>query len=172
MASYFKFDGGKELEQTLLSLGTKNAASIGRRALRIVARKLLVDARGRAPEDEGRLKKSLKLQIDRLKDERSVLSALVYVSSKSFAYRPRKTKRMTRVKGLLRVPSLDYQIGSRPDVYGMLVEFGMHLRGIAARPWFRPAWDAAKTGMVEEIGDEIWAEILRRQRGLAAAPED
>lgn len=163
MATFVKFEGGKELQALLLQMAQEDAPRIGRAAVRKAARAVLVDARNRVPVDQGALKRALRIRVDRLRNERNVISALVYVS-KSGEYRPRRTDRRSTVKGKLGPARYSYQIGSRPDVYGQFIEYGSHKRGVKAMPFLRPAWDA-QGGQVAlvRIGDEIWAQIQKRQ---------
>lgn len=163
MATFVKFEGGKELQALLLQMSADAAPRIGRAAVRKAARAVLVDARNRVPVDQGALKRALRIRVDRLRNERNVISALVYVS-KSGDFRPRLTDRQSRVRGKLGPAKYAYQIGSRPDVYGRFIEYGSHKRGVKARPFLRPAWDA-QGGQVAlvRIGDEIWAQIQKRR---------
>jgi HK97 gp10 family phage protein len=140
MSATLTFEGGRVLEQALQSLATKKAQSLGRKALRRAGNNILRKARENAPKDEKRLARAIRIRIDRLRNERAVLSALVYVSASAFPYRPRKTQRETTVKGKKGPPKYSYQIGSLPNVYGRFLEYGAPGRNIAARPWFRPAW--------------------------------
>lgn len=156
------FTGGKELERALLELSTKEAQKVGRFALRRAANYVLKAAKAGVPVDEGRLKRALRIKVDRLRGRNDVLSALVYVSSKSSDYRSRKTDRQSRIKGRLGPARYSYQIGTRPDVYGRFVEYGRHKQGIRARPFLRPAWDAnGGTIALGRIGDELWTGLSR-----------
>ena len=142
MAARISFEGGQILQEALRSLGTRKAQSLGRKALRRAGNNILRAARENAPKDERRLARAIRLRVDRLRNERAVLSALVYVSATAFDYRPRKTQRQSTVKGKKGPPKYSYQIGTRPDVYARFLEFGAPGQGIAAKPWFRPAWYA------------------------------
>jgi len=137
-----EFTGGRELERALLELATKQAQKVGRKALRRAGNNILRKARENAPKDEKRLARAIRIKIDRMRNDRAVLSALVYVSASAFDYRPRKTQRQSTVKGKKGPARYAYQIGTRPDVYGRFLEWGAPGQGIAARPWFRPAWQA------------------------------
>lgn len=150
-----KFTGGKELEKALYELAGKEAAKIGRAALRATAKPLLAAARDNVPVDQGRLKRSLRIRVDRaLKNgERTGLRVIISVSGR-LGYRPRKTDRASTVKGKLGPAKYDYQIGSRPDVYGALIEFGL---GVRQQPFLRPAWDAeGGPTAIDRMGKEIW----------------
>lgn len=162
------FTGGKELERALLELSTKSAQKIGRFALRRAANEILKAAKAGVPVDEGRLKKALRLRVDRVRGVTDLLSALVYASGTAFDYRPRKSDRRSRVKGKLGPARYSYQIGSRPDVYGRFVEYGRHNQGVRARPFMRPAWDS-QGGLValNRIGDELWNGLSREAARLA-----
>lgn len=148
------FTGGKDLERELLRLSAKVAKSISRKALRKAARPILVEARNNVPVREGRLKKALRLKVDRGRDavtganQESATISLGGAAAKK--YRPSKTDR-ARYK---------YQIGSRPDVYGAFVEFGTV--DTAPQPYLRPAWDShgGETAL-DAIGRELGNEIER-----------
>jgi Bacteriophage HK97-gp10, putative tail-component len=155
------FTGGRELDQILRNLGTKGALRIGRQALRRSGNDFLRDVRAAAPVDDGRLRKALRLRVDRGKYNKSLLSALIYASASASKYRPRKTQRRSRIKGKLGPARYSYQIGSRPDVYGIFQEFGAPAHGLPARPWFRPAWDRKKNDLVQALLQELASGIAR-----------
>lgn len=155
------FTGGRELDQILRNLGTKGALRIGRQALRRSGNDLLRDVRAAAPVDDGRLRKALRLRVDRGKYNKSLLSALIYASASASKYRPRKTQRKSRIKGKLGPARYSYQIGSRPDVYGIFQEFGAPAHGLPARPWFRPAWERKKNDLLQALMQELASGIAR-----------
>lgn len=155
------FTGGRELDQILRNLGTKGALRIGRQALRRAGNDLLRDVRAAAPVDDGRLRKALRLRVDRGKYDKRLLSALIYASASASKYRPRKTQRRSRIKGKLGPARYSYQIGSRPDVYGIFQEFGAPAHGLPARPWFRPAWERRKNDLVQALMQELASGIAR-----------
>lgn len=161
------FTGGKDLERALLELSTKSAQKVGRFALRRAANEILKAAKAGVPVDEGRLKKALRLRVDRMRGRNDVLSALIYVSGSAFDYRPRKSDRRSRVKGKLGPARYGYQIGTRPDVYGRFVEYGRHNQGVRARPYMRPAWDSQGGAVaLDRIGDELWTGLSREAARL------
>lgn len=155
------FTGGRELDQILRNLGTKGALRIGRQALRRSGNDFLRDVRAAAPVDEGRLRKALRLRVDRGKYNKSLLSALIYASASASKYRPRKTQRRSRDKGKLAPARYRYQIGSLPNVYGIFQEFGAPAHGLPARPWFRPAWERKKNDLVQALLQELASGIAR-----------
>ncbi|WP_408585919.1 HK97-gp10 family putative phage morphogenesis protein [Novosphingobium sp.] len=168
MATGIKFEGGRELERALLELSTKSALKVGRFALRRAANEVLKAARANVPVDEGRLRRALRLRIDRGRYDKALLSALVYVSASAFGPRPRKTNRNSTVKGKFGPPRYSYQIGSYPQVYGAFVEFGAPGHGLPARPWFRPAWDSAgKQYAIQRIAEELANGLEREAARLA-----
>lgn len=155
------FTGGRELDRVLRELGTTAALRVGRFALRRAANDLLREVRAAAPADKGKLRKALRVRVDRMKGDKSLLSALVYASASASKYRPRKTQRQSRVKGKLGPARYSYQIGSRPDVYGVFQEFGAPGHGLPARPWFRPAWERNKTALIEALMQELGSGLAR-----------
>ncbi|MBX9665087.1 MAG: HK97 gp10 family phage protein [Novosphingobium sp.] len=169
-----KFEGGRELEKLLLEMGRTSAMRVGRVALRKAANAILKDARARVPVNEGRLRKALRVRIDRAKTERQLLSALIYVSATAFDYRPRKTGRKTVIRKKRNPyqkvdPGYTYQIGSRPDIYGRFIEYGAPGHGVAPRPFLRPAW-AAQGGVTALVllKRELAAGIVEEARKLRA----
>lgn len=167
MATRVQFSGGKELQRALLELSTKEALKVGRFALRRAANEVLRELRAAAPIDKGFLRKALRLRIDRGRYSKSMLSALVYAAKDARAYRPRKTARRSRVNGKLGPAKYAYQIGSRPDVYGIFQEFGAPGHGLPARPWFRPAWERQKAAALDAIGRELGEGLTRAAQRLA-----
>lgn len=167
MASTIKVEGFRQLDTALRELGTRTALRLGRVALRKAANEILREARARVPVKEGRLRKALRVRVDRARDNTSLLSAMVYVSATAFDYRPKTTFRKTVYRRKRdRKNKVDhgyrYQIGSRPDVYGRFIEFGAPGHGIAARPFMRGAW-ASKGGTyaIDTIKRELAAAIAQ-----------
>lgn len=169
MSNYLKLEGGKELERRLLGLSTKVATKISRSVLRKAAREILLSARKRVPVNEGRLRRSLAVRVDRNRENRAMLEAVVYVS-KRLGYEDRKTARRTMMRGRgqkrgMVDPGLGYQIGSRPDIYARFIEYGRHKQGVPARPFMRPAWDAeggpVALKRIERLLDEEIAKAVQ-----------
>ena len=159
MARAVSFTGGKALEKALLELTQKEAAKIGRAAVRATAKPILDTAKANVPIDQGRLKRSLGLKVDRaMENGRRVpaFTATIRVSGR-LGYRQRKSERQSRVRGKLGPARYSYQIGSRPDVYGVFIELGL---GVPPQPFMRPAWDAegGQTALTR-MGKEIWQGI-------------
>ena len=159
MAQRVKFTGGKELERALLELGEKEAAKVGRAAVRATAKPLLDAARGNVPVREGRLKRSLQLKVDRMFEggqRKSGFTAIIKVSGR-LGYRARRSDRQSRVRGKLGPARYNYQIGSSPNVYGAFVEFGIHG---PPQPFMRPAWEAEGGQVaINRMGKEIWTGL-------------
>lgn len=154
-----EFTGGRELDAALRALSTREAQRAGRKALRGAGNQFLRVVRAAAPVDKGKLKKALRLRIDRGRYDKSLLSALIYASASASQYRPRKTQRQSRIKGKLGPARYTYQVGSRPDVYGIFQEFGAPAHGLPARPWFRPAWQQNKAAVLDAIAQELGRSI-------------
>lgn len=166
----FKLSGFRELETALLELSTKEAKKIGRAALRQAAKPILQEARANVPVREGRLKKALRLKVDRGTDANGNFSDARMEAEVGLGgaiakqYRKRLTKRKRKTaKGKVR--DYWYQIGSRPDVYGKFVEFGTS--DTAPKPFMRPAWD--KEGgqrAIDRVGKELGEGIEKAAKAL------
>lgn len=160
-----KLSGFRELERDLLRLAEKDARRIGRRAVRRAAKPVYDAARANVPVREGRLRKSIKLRVDFLRGSTAlgrVASALIYVDGK-MGYRPRKSDRRSTVKGKLGPAKYGYQIGTRPDVYGRFIEFG--IPGHAPRPFLRPAFDSHANRAVDIMGKDLGDGIEAALKG-------
>ena len=153
MASYLKFEGGRDLERVLLASSATEARKAGRKAVKGAGNQLLAQFRAAAPIDKGRLKRALRVRVDRGRYNKALISALIYVSASASKYRPRKTLRQSTVKGKKGPARYSYQIGARPDVYGIFQEFGAPAHGLAARPWFRPTWEREKDAALGRLKD-------------------
>lgn len=168
MATRSVFTGGKELERALLELSTKSAQKVGRFALRRAANPIAKKAKAIVRKKERRVEKAITVRVDRLRNNHSEFSALIYVSGKKAKYRPRRTNRRSKIKGRLQERQYDYQIGSRPDVYARFLEYGRHKQGIRAFPFLRPAWDS-EGGLTaqQRLGEELWNGLSREAARLA-----
>lgn len=161
------FTGGKELERALLELSTKSAQRVGRFALRRAANPIAKKAKAIVRKKNRRVERAIMVRVDRMRNDHSVFSALVYVSGKKTGYRPRNSNRRSRIKGRLQERQYDYQIGSRPDVYARFLEYGRHKQGIRAYPFMRPAWDSeGGATALDRMGDELWNGLSREAARL------
>ena len=96
-----------------------------------------------------------------------LLEATIKVSSR-LGPRARKSDRQSTVRGKLGPAKYGYQIGSHPNVYGAMQEFGT--RNMRARPWMRPAWLAeggqtALNRIGDDLGKGLEAEAAKKPRG-------
>lgn len=149
----FKFElkGSKELERALLQLPKSTGKAALRRALTQVSVPIAVDAARRAPRSS----------------EAPHLADSIAVSTKL----KRSQRRRAR-------PGVTVYVGARMP-HAHLVEFGTGPRytdgkyagQMPAQPFLRPAWDAHKGRIMSELGDILWAEILRAARNLARRAE-
>lgn len=167
MAKNLTFSGGKELERALLELTTKSAQKVGRFALRKAANPIAKKAKAIVRKKERRVEKAITVRVDRMRNNHSTFSALVYLSDKKSDYRPRNTNRKSKIKGKLVARRYDYQIGSLPSVYGRFLERGRHKQGIAAFPFFRPAWDSeGGATALNRLGDALGEGLAREAQRL------
>lgn len=167
MAQSMAFTGGKELDRALLELTTKSAQKVGRFALRRAANPIAKKAKAIVRKKDGRVAKAITVRVDRMRNDHSTFSALVYVSGKKGDFRPRNTNRRSRIKGKLQERRYDYQIGSRPDVYARFLEYGRHKQGVRAFPFMRPAWDS-EGGLTAQnrLGEELWNGLAKEAQRL------
>lgn len=154
MKQTFKVEGFKQAEANLLELSTKESLKIGRATLRKAARVLLVAWRSKVGVVSGRLQKALQIKVDRGRD-RSWIFANVSVK-RLRQYRVRRTERQSRVKGKLGPAKYNHQIGTTPEVYGAIDEFGAPARNIAPKGWLRSVWDQfGGAPLLDRIGKDL-----------------
>lgn len=169
LRTHLQFTGGKELDRALLELSTKSALRVGRFAVRTAAKPIADKAKAIVRKKEGRLAKGIKIRVDRLRNQKSALSALIYISDKGFDYRPRSTQRKSRIKGRLVPRRYDYQQGSLPSVYGRFIEYGRHKQGVPAYPFMRPAWDSeGGATALQRIAEQLRIGLEREASRLAS----
>jgi hypothetical protein len=165
---YVEFGGGTAIEASLLELSTKSAQSVGRYALRIVAREMQKLAKAKVRKKTGLLAKNIIVKVDRGRD-RSKLFASVQVK-RNVPNRPRKTKRQSTVKGRKGPARYATQIGSSPEVYGAILEFGAPGHGMPPYPFMRTTWEElggirAVREVGRMLGEGLEREALRIAKG-------
>lgn len=148
----FSMKGTRELEQALMQLPKSASKTVLRNSLKKIATPIAVDASRRAPRSANP----------------PHLADSVTVST--------KLKRSQR--GVKRSGVTVY-VGARMP-HAHLVEFGTaprsHKSGksvghMPADPFLRPAWDAHKRGLLRDLGDLLWEEILKTSKRLARRSE-
>lgn len=151
--SSFTVTGLRELDEALKNLTRSQSKSVSRQALTKSARPLLTAARAGAKKRSGKLRKSIR------------------ISTKLNA----RQRRMHRdLPGDVTV----FVGSSAPHAH--LVEFGtsrhpaggrykgkMH-PGTRPQPFMRPAWDATKMQVLDNLREEMWASIRRQVARTAA----
>jgi len=132
--------GFKELENALLELPKAVAKNVLRRALMKAGRPVVEGAQANAPVRTGQLQKDIDI-------------------------RARLVRRQRR--GRAKAGDVEMFIGPAfpGAAHGHLLEFGTSK--MAARPFLRPAWDAAKDGVLKAIGSELWTAIDKAAKRLA-----
>jgi len=132
MTLTYKITGGKALDKALSQIPIKFEKRIAKSAIRAGANVILKDARLRAPQDTGTLKKSLRV----VSRSRRVGDAVVSVVTRS-------GKKWT-AKGM-------------NAWYAGKVEFGS--KGIPARPFLRPALDSKAKEAIQAVSKMIIKKI-------------
>ena len=136
----FKFEGGKELEAALMSLGkTVTARNVGARALKLAADPIAVKALVLAPKDERDLEQSIKV-------------------GKAIAAFQRDGNRGDYVATFV---GIDESVDKRLHIYAAEQENGNPDRGMKAQPYMRPAWDSEKHKAVDRVAPALWDEISK-----------
>lgn len=138
MADAFKFEGGKDLEAALMNLATKvTARNSGTRALTKAADPIKVNAKLRAPKNEGDLQEAIKV-------------------GKAVAPYQNDGNRGDYIAVFV---GIDASVDKRLVIYAGEQENGNPARNLEAQPYMRPAWDSEKGKAVDRIAPELWADI-------------
>lgn len=132
-----EFKGGRELEAALRELGDKGASRrTAERALKLAAQPIRDRWEQLVPEDQGDLKRSIKIG-------RAI---------KSF----QRTSRGDVVKTFVGV---DESQDARLHIYAEVQEFGNENN--PAQPAGRPAWEGEKHTALDRLAADLWAEISK-----------
>lgn len=135
---YVEVQGIKEIERTLKSFGTDVAIKITKKALRAGAKIILTEAQSKVPVKTGKLRDSLKIT-SRKKGDRF-----------SYAVGTSNNKNLFVGK----------------TFYAGFIEYGAPARGLPARPFMRPAFDAKSAEAVKAIMD-AYAKAIKSWRKKA-----
>ena len=140
MASQSKIEGLKELEAALKRL----PPAVGKRFLRATLRKMgqpiAQDAKAKAPRDDGTLQDSIGVGT-RLTRRQKSLHRKMFRNDKA---------------------SAEVFVGAGGVPQAHIKEFGSITN--AAQPFLRPAWDAHKGQLVEQMKTELWGQIDKRSK--------
>lgn len=145
-----KLRGAKELEAALLELPTRIGKGALRRSMLKMLQLVADDAAARVSVKSGRLKAKIavKAQLSR-----------------------RQRRGRAKGKGVI-----EAFVGATPARHAHLVELGTGPRrqrngksvgAMPARPFMRPAWEANKNRLLDEMGAAMWAEIEKAAKRLA-----
>lgn len=150
--------GLKELEARLLELDALAAQKLLRRAARrsLIRLERQATANAESFSRSGALAESIKIANVKPRGSETVA---VQVGPK------KKDKRAVALQNIY------YRRRRKGIFYGHLVEFDRGVRGssgrrVPGRPWFRPAWDATRTGIVPEFQRILAQGISRIEKRL------
>lgn len=132
-----EFRGGKELEAALAQLGDKGAARrTAERALKLAAQPIRDRWEQLVPEDQGDLKRSIKIG--------RAIGAF------------QRSSRGDIVKTFIGV---DESQDARLHIYAEVQEFGNESN--PAQPAGRPAWESQRMVAFDRLAADLWAEISK-----------
>jgi HK97 gp10 family phage protein len=138
MTATFKFEGGRELEQSLSELATRaTKVNVARRALRRAAEPIREEWERLVPVDQGDLKRSIK----------------VGRAIKAYQRAGNRGKAVTEFVGV------DESEDRRLHIYAEVIEFGNESH--PAQPAGRPAWESKKDEALERIANDMREEIMK-----------
>jgi HK97 gp10 family phage protein len=141
MTDTVKLTGFKELDKALEKLTKAAGKGVLRRALKKAAQPVADVASRLAPDDPSTTSEDLHREI--------------FVSPKLSNRDKAQHRKMFRDDKA----SVEMFIGPSVKAYpqALMQEFGTSRHG--AQPYMRPAWDAGKDKVLDDIGGELWSEI-------------
>jgi HK97 gp10 family phage protein/SPP1 family predicted phage head-tail adaptor len=122
--------GIKSLDKAFSQLEMKAAGKATRQALRKGAKVIATDAKRRAPVDTGKLRDSIKV----------------------------RAQRRSRIAIGVNAVTRDADFQGKRLFYALFVEYGTR-RGQRPQPFMRPAFDANKDSVRQQILTDLWANI-------------
>ena len=131
-----KIDGLKDLEKTLLNLGTKTAGKVLRETLKEIAKPMFNDIKNSTPVKTGALKESVRLTSGVGRSKRSKYSARARIIIGGKSTKKRKTAG-----------------------HAITIEYGNSSR--AARPFIRPAFDKNVNQALSKFKQTLSQRILK-----------
>ena len=167
-----RVDGLKELEAAMAELTKATARNTMRRALTKAAEPIRAAAERNAPEDTGKLKRSIVVtsKIDSKAGKAEYASTLAGGGSKAQAVQALRDAR--RAKGIgesfAEVFMGPAKSGKKNSIKALVQEFGSKKQ--AAQPYMRPAFDSEAENVINGIKGELSTEIdksVRRARARA-----
>ena len=158
-----KFENAKEIERMLAELGDQKAMRRAvRAALREAGAPMMELARNLAPFDQGDLKRSIKMATAKRArgQDPDQFGIVIGIDTNEQPARevPRKTKSGQGKGGTYRDPGV---AGAGP-----IIEFGRP--GVAAKPFFRPAFDAEGEKTIKRFGEVAGPAIEKEAAKLAS----
>ncbi|UUP19508.1 HK97-gp10 family putative phage morphogenesis protein [Nitratireductor thuwali] len=142
MKTTVKVDGLRELEKALAELPKATGKNVLRRTGRKALEPMRDDARAKAPKEEGHLEGSINIGT-KLTRRQAKLHRKMFKNDKA---------------------AVELFMGPN-DPAAVPQEFGWE--DGQAQPYMRPAWDANKSGALDIIKNEMWAEIEKAAKRLA-----
>ena len=143
--------GLREIEQAMEGLTKAAGRGVLRRAGIKALEPMAEDARGRAPDDPATtgfdLKKSITVGTKLSRSQRKALRKAGGKSAVEVYMGPGPLPQA--------IPS---EFGTSPFTNGGIFA-GTQNPGVKAQPYMRPAWDGGKDRLLNDLKDELWAEI-------------
>lgn len=149
MRTTVTIDGLAELDRALAELGPE-ATKVGRTALRATANEVRDAVKAAAPVGTGTTKKTARNKRGDVRE---------------YDYGRLRDNIRTREVRARRDNSVVMAVTTGNAFWGRFLEYGT--RKMTARPFFRPAWDAAQRPALDTLQDKLGAGIERTAKRLA-----
>lgn len=154
--------GDKELEKALHALEAVVQKRVMTKALRVIAKQVLTDAKALVPVDSGWLKRNLKVRAMKRSRRRFGIQVVLPLMGQWDDHKKARSKKdkAREAVGMAKAQG--------PGNRAMHVEFGT--RNMAARPYLRPALNKQRQGNrgLKNIGAVLWEELAKEAKKQAA----
>jgi HK97 gp10 family phage protein len=160
-----KVEGLKDVEKALSELPKATGKNVLRRVLKARAQPVADAMQAGAPTNTRRLKDAIVVSTKQPKNhdagKAAFASAMRAGASRADAVAALRSARASNPNAFAEA----FVGPSTGAFYSQFQEFGTEHHG--PQPFARPAWDTTKTGVLEGIKDDLWAEINKASKRLA-----
>lgn len=150
-----RIEGLREIKAALAELPKATSRNVMKRILTARIKPIVDAAKGLAPSDSGFLGESIRI---RTAPGGNAGKAAFAEAMRAGATR-KEAGAAARAANAATAKTAEVFAGPRAGPREIAAEYGTKYR--QPTPFMRPAWDAAKDGLLTNIGDDIWREISK-----------
>ena len=163
MSGSVKLKGIQDLKKKFAKLTAKAQTKVGRQGLAEAAKTFRKEIRSRAPKDSGNLRKNIRYRIRRkrrghFQGRVGVTGAAFYARFIEYGASPHRIPNETTGRGRNKQKN-KAKVAFNGAVYGAVDH-----PGVTAKPFIRPAFDAAARKAIDAAKKKLWEGIKREAK--------